>query len=837
MVKIRKLIIFTILSLILFTQHFSEGLNLKVIHGKYFDLVFQEKCEEEIFSLVQEGEKIYEKLSEFFDIRMNKFRVYVLDTIDTANAYADPFSNAIIIYLNRNDSESFSNRHEFWLPFVFSHELTHLLVSNKEYFLKNLINPFASAVSMGFDSAFTPSWYQEGAAIMSESLLFDSGRLNDLKFKSYLKSDIKTREFFGLSFAGSNGSPFFQPPGMNYLYGADFMKYIYDKYGEEKYVSFIRDFGTEFSYNFRTVSERLFGEKWQQLIRDWKDSSIEKFDESNMNSEEQYDTFTDSGYFSGINCSNGKFLYYSDFSEGIFKIVKMDVEYEKSEWVIPFTKKFDFNSAGKIACIYGTGDGIEVYRNYLYIGEWKGEINKIDLGIRPVNVKWKDENKLLITSYENGGTTIGEYDLTEKTYEKILSGNSSFFINDFFPYKNHLIMSLTMNCETSLYELEYESTEISLIIGDYGNCYTPSVYEDKIYFSTDKDDVYRICEYNFNTKEISNILQVPFICSNPNVFNGELYFQNYSGNGYNLVKKREFNVSDKYVNYELSEFDPDCFKTQNVYANDFEYDQFILTPELRVIAPFVIPVENHLYGLAGIGGWDDLKKVFWYAYYSDFGTGESFDISVINREKYPFNISFNGNVKGVNLKSEFEFPFTLRENEKLCTITPKISTEINNIENIQGLEDLNVEFELKSSFGKIYNMNNDFSVPEFFSIMGFGKYPVYKGGVGFKLPLNGTGIAYLQSVSEYGYISLASDMWFPVSLFKPFGTSEGMFSFGGLTGHVGIGLKNANFPVKLSLGLSIKTTIQYWFNSVLNMDLVLDYPNVYPKFSISGVGI
>ncbi len=824
----------------LFGTCFSSTLNLKVVEGKDFDIVFQKECEEHIMPILEYASEIYNELSEYYHIKLDKFKIYILDTVDSANAYADPFSNSIIIYLNRNDADSFSNGHEFWLPFVFSHELTHMLVSNKKSVFKYVLNPFGTAISVGIDSAFTPSWYQEGAAILSESKLFDSGRLNDLKFASYIKSDINTREFFGLKYGGSNYSPVFQPSGMNYLYGSSFMKFIYDVYGDEKYVSFISEFGSEYSYNFRNASRKIFDKEWTDLLEEWEEyESVMGKNESFYESEFEQMTF--GGYYSGISCSNDVYIYYSDFSDGVFKISRENAYGYRDYWALPFTRNFDFNSKGEIVSVLGVGDGIEKYDTDVYTGKWNGQLKKIKSDLRPLKAKWYGDTALLITSYENGGTSLLIYDISDNSYRKIISGDDSFFINDFDSYQNNIYLSITLHGETSIYDFKTDECNFTKLLPDYGNCFNPSISDGKMLFCSDKDGEYGIYEYNLVSREIIPILSVPYNCADPLFFNGYIYFRNYSGNGFDLCRFDTENA-DNFKGVTITEFDPAEMKIEDLAGNSdvfevFEYEDFNLKPETRVFAPFVFPWENQLYGFAGIGGWDDLKNTFWYAYYYNIGDGENFEISLINRAKIPMSFSLIGNPSGAAFVSELEFPFSLRESEKVFNFVPKIHAEVNNIENIKGFENLNLVFELRNTIGNIYNINNDFSVPEFFSIISYGKDISCKGGIGFGLPLSGTGITYVQASSKNAFAAIAAEMWIPINLLKPFGTNDGFFSFNRLTCHVTTKLKNKGFPVSFSMGLALKSTINYWVNSVVNIDLVFDYPNLSPVFSITGVGI
>ena len=123
---------FILISIVLLTVGLSFSQQYYHFPPEHFDVYYQNASRESAVQLIQEGNTIFETLTDFYGIHpKNRLRVYLLDTVDFSNAYADIFSNVIIIYINRNGSDYYNNTYNWWVPFVFSHELTHILVANK----------------------------------------------------------------------------------------------------------------------------------------------------------------------------------------------------------------------------------------------------------------------------------------------------------------------------------------------------------------------------------------------------------------------------------------------------------------------------------------------------------------------------------------------------------------------------------------------------------------------------------------------------------------------------------------------------------------------------------
>src|SRR6056297_2578790 len=294
MKRFALIIFFLLLVILTFSQSYYH------FPTEHFDVFYQQTVHDAAVQLLQQGDDIYKTLSDFYDITLKKrLKVYLLDTVDFSNAYADIFSNVIIIYTNRSSSAYYNNNYKWWGPFVFSHELTHILLANKSDWTKELFDLFGHPVSVLFDTAFTPSYLHEGVSIYSESLLFDEGRLNDSRYLSFLKAEIQDNSFRGLTLAGGMISPDFTPTGFNYLYGSFFVKYIEETYGSQAVSKMVRDYGKQYRFNFIKMMEGISGKRYSDFISDWKEWLYELTSMDKMSENFIYESVTDSFYYSG----------------------------------------------------------------------------------------------------------------------------------------------------------------------------------------------------------------------------------------------------------------------------------------------------------------------------------------------------------------------------------------------------------------------------------------------------------------------------------------------------------------------------------------------------------
>lgn len=192
--------------------------SFQKIETEFFNILYEYGLEEQAEILFREGPEIYRRLTDFYRIYpAKKLNVYLLDNNDYGNAYADFFSHAIVIYVNRAGASYINNTYPLWVPFVFSHELTHILIANKPFWFKNFLNIFGRPAAMFFDTAFSSSYLHEGLSIYSESMLSGEGRFFDTQFDMYLRRDLYESRFYGFSLAGGPSSPIFNSVGMIFV--------------------------------------------------------------------------------------------------------------------------------------------------------------------------------------------------------------------------------------------------------------------------------------------------------------------------------------------------------------------------------------------------------------------------------------------------------------------------------------------------------------------------------------------------------------------------------------------------------------------------------------------
>ena len=824
---------FILISIVLLTVGLSFSQQYYHFPTEHFDVYYQNASRESAVQLIQEGNTIFETLTDFYGIHpKNRLRVYLLDTVDFSNAYADIFSNVIIIYINRNGSDYYNNTYNWWVPFVFSHELTHILVANKSDWTKDLLEIFGHPVSTLFDTAFTPSHFHEGISIYSESLIFEEGRLNDHRYLSYLKAEIQENGFRGLSLAGGMTSPEYTPTGFNYLYGSYFIQYIEEHYGSQAVSKIVNQFGNEYRFNFIHIVEEISQKPYPKLIAHWKSWLYEITAKQPSSDHYQSENITNSGYYSGISDVSDQYLYYFSQKKGTQTTLYRTDETQTTSMLLPIPTDFAVSPSDHIALIYANSNGYEQYDLNLYTGRFMGSFRRLDGIKRPVSVEWLDDETLVYCFLEKGGTGLATYNLLEKKTTYLLSPSPDFYINDLSCYDGRLILSITYKGTADIYEFVIAENKLRLLLQTESNEIDVFLCAQGILFSSDQEGDFDIYLYDESLSSQKKLTDTQYGAFNPICFNNNTYFRAYSGEGFDFI--RLIQAADDFILLEKESNDyPELAIEENpVIKNVLEnwHYQHTPFPILRFGIPTLFLLNNQLTGIAGFAGWDDLKEWIWYGYLGGIGDYYAWDYSLIHRGFPDFQLTWNGDSDYEEFRAAFHFPFTLREDERAAYVEPALNLGMNHTR-----DDLTwkviTDFYLHQAYNPIVYPDNPISVPQFLQVIQLGTSGFFsQTGIGLSLPYSIIGM--ISQRTAYSNTSLQAEAWYPMNFIASMGSSEGKFRLSSPILHFGINTDlSKEIPFAGIVGLWFDVGLQYWLDFRLTLDLYIG-EEITPKIGI-----
>jgi len=193
-----------------------------------------------------------------------KTHIVVNDKVDVANGSANVLGrNVIRIYGMPPSPDGVLGYYDDWLRILVFHEYVHILHMETSNSLFEALNLFLGETL--HPNAVLPRWYVEGIAVHSETEQTGTGRVNSSLFRMYLRTAVLDDRFFTLG--QITGRPTSWPMGnAPYLYGAFFVEYITERYGNEFVRKFNHNYGDRIvPFSLNAMAQRVSGKTFHEL--------------------------------------------------------------------------------------------------------------------------------------------------------------------------------------------------------------------------------------------------------------------------------------------------------------------------------------------------------------------------------------------------------------------------------------------------------------------------------------------------------------------------------------------------------------------------------------------
>lgn len=198
-----------------------------------------------------------------------KTHIVLIDDNDGANGFASVLPrNQITLYASAPNAGSVLADHDDWLYTLVAHEYTHILHLDSVGGLARLYNTIYGKTWA--PNQVMPRWIIEGIATYEESKRSASGRTRASQFDMYLRVPVLGHEAMRLD--EFTNSPLKFPRGnAAYLYGSSFLKYVFDRFGDDtlRKMSWANGSSTvPFGLN-RQLNDAI-GQSFDGLDADWR---------------------------------------------------------------------------------------------------------------------------------------------------------------------------------------------------------------------------------------------------------------------------------------------------------------------------------------------------------------------------------------------------------------------------------------------------------------------------------------------------------------------------------------------------------------------------------------
>jgi hypothetical protein len=198
-----------------------------------------------------------------------KTLVVLVDDTDGANGFASVIPrNVITLFATAPIAGATLADHDDWLYGLVTHEYAHILHLDTIHGLPYLYNKLVGKTWS--PNQILPRWIIEGLATYEESKRSAGGRTRNALFESYLRVPVLEGEELRLDEV-TNGPLRFPRGNAAYLYGSHFLRWIFDRHGDDKLRAMSHANGENplpFAVNRQIAS--VIGRPFTELYDDWR---------------------------------------------------------------------------------------------------------------------------------------------------------------------------------------------------------------------------------------------------------------------------------------------------------------------------------------------------------------------------------------------------------------------------------------------------------------------------------------------------------------------------------------------------------------------------------------
>ncbi len=641
MKKIFGIILFVVINYTaIFAQYNDDRLltdKMYEMETEHFKIIFPLSMKNTVNQKLQTLETVYDTITKIYDYKPSNKTTLIVKDEDISNGWAAASVNNFSIwptaseYLLRGTSD--------WKRDVITHEFSHIITIAPSYrfkpfladaragFVSDLSSKKVFTVASGaIPFSSNPMWFLEGIAQYSSFLMdgdkYDSHRKMILRSDAYYDNLLPLDEMqvFSKDALGSERV---------YNHGFSLVKYIAEKYSLKTVSNIIKRTGSVFSTGFTSAFKKETGDDLDVVYKQWADSlKIEakerKASIKNIEGEKLFNI----GFYNVFPQFRDNRVWFTstmNFDFGPLSLASVPIEYDDScrlklqndslkvyKWGVNYSFSLAKDSS---FYLYSKMEDDGTNQKQLYIAHKKRVKNGV--------VEYKKEKKLkklkriIYTSINPKNDSLFAFVMAKPGYNligvanikgKILSITDTVYNEFHKPYigsvddsvnsqptvvskdravmfglnwldSTRIVFSYYQNPSRDLGIYDYKKNRASsLPINTKYDDRDPSVYKDKILYSSDRNGAFNIYSYDILTgenKQITDVLTGAFM---PSATDSLLLFSMYGKKGYEirLLKDWENAFANSHVKIDsLSNNQNIASKTKSILGDGSLIDNAI----------------------------------------------------------------------------------------------------------------------------------------------------------------------------------------------------------------------------------------------------------------------
>lgn len=250
----------------------------KTLSSEHFDVHFARSQHALAQRALAIAEQVHLELMPFFQSDLHaRTQMVLTDDVDFSNGWATVSEYAQIrLFVSPPEDVNTLESYDEWLHMLIRHEYTHILHMEMVRGAPKALQRVFGRHPILFPHALLSSLFLEGVAVHKESNPTQGyGRLTGSQYRMRMRMEVASGNLATLSEAIA---PLRRPPrGKNYLYGAYFVQYLIDRFGEETFKRYLTLYSGRFFLFQNHVARTVFGRSFDQLWAEFRVHLIQRF--------------------------------------------------------------------------------------------------------------------------------------------------------------------------------------------------------------------------------------------------------------------------------------------------------------------------------------------------------------------------------------------------------------------------------------------------------------------------------------------------------------------------------------------------------------------------------
>ncbi|PSW07205.1 hypothetical protein [Photobacterium lipolyticum] len=526
-------------------QHDEVWLTQQTEH---FKLNFRQGHEAQANRALDIAEQVHSELKPFFGkAPATRTEIVLVDEYDFSNGWATPlpFAQIRLIMSPPEDVNSLENNDE-WMHMLIRHEYAHIMHMEMGEGAVKVFRSIFGRNPFLFPHALTPSFLVEGLAVYLETNKdLGYGRLQGSHYAMEMRMEVASGDVKDLSEVAVATRKW--PSGYYYLYGAYFIEYLSNTYGEDKLQAFLQNYSRKLLPYFllQSSAKKAFGKDFDTLWSDFQTYLNDKYDNdlTQMVDQAVSGKALLTAPFLQVTASSPNGLLV-DVNNGEDRNVITQINGSEGEWKTLSREKniiamdCDANNGLVVSRLNTYADGRVLADLYLYQDEQWTRLTERE---RFRKVRWLNDGRHVIASRKQDGLSELWFVDTKAEHEKkrVWLGGSDVVLGafDISADGQSLVASIKrphQGWNLELFDLE---TKVWKKLTDSKAVENSPTFlpDGKVMYSADYDGVYNIYSLDLNAGEVDQLTQEVGGAFEPTWQEGSgLMYQSYDSDGYTL---------------------------------------------------------------------------------------------------------------------------------------------------------------------------------------------------------------------------------------------------------------------------------------------------------------